>query len=150
MYGESLKYTLQALLVWSLLPKCCLCLSLSELAATSVGFCLEEDECFRVDSVPVELYKHLHTKWCLKRTESSMLVGIGYGRPWIDQWRPGPKTNLSLSNIALSQGEVAATAVTPTELVVFCTGHSMSSAGNTPCRPCLCGQSLPSVAFVSV
>ena len=25
-----------------------------------------------------------------KGKEKSMLVGVGYGRSWIDQWRPGP------------------------------------------------------------
>ena len=34
--------------------------------------------------------------WCaeglreLTSTEKSMLVGMGYGRAWTDQWRPGP------------------------------------------------------------
>ena len=29
-----------------------------------------------------------------KEKEKFLLVGVGYGRPWIDQWRPGPKRGL--------------------------------------------------------
>ena len=28
--------------------------------------------------------------------EKSTPVGVGYGRPWIDQWRPGPWKGLSV------------------------------------------------------
>ena len=26
----------------------------------------------------------------LERKEKCTLVGMGYGRPWVDNWRPGP------------------------------------------------------------
>ena len=30
----------------------------------------------------------------IARNAKSTLVGVGYGRPWIDQWRPDPKRGL--------------------------------------------------------